>query len=65
MWGIRVATRAAVRREGEHADDAPIWTRVVTYLKFTEEHLAWEACDDLDNDEDGMLVHRPVEIKTS
>ncbi len=63
MWGIRAATRAAVAREGELANEAPIWTRVHRTLTFTEEHLAWEACDDLDNDNDGQIIHRPVEIE--
>lgn len=63
-WGIKFATVRAVRDHGEHSDDADIWVVGFRYEKpFATEALAQKFCDDQDADSDGMLVHRPIELK--
>lgn len=65
-WGIRVASRKAVEKHGENADDALIWTNLYRYERdpFKTEEEALKYCKVLDDHSDGgKLVHRPIEFR--
>lgn len=65
-WGIKVATRKSVERNGELSDDANIWTSLYRYerMPFDTEAEAMKFADLMtEESDDRRYIYRPVEFK--